>query len=133
MKEQPILKRILLACSRGKTRLWRNNVGLAWVGKVTKVNRTTTVTLHKGDVYIRNARPFRAGVEGMSDLIGWDSVVITPEMVGQTVAIFTALEVKSKTGRIRDKQQLYIDNVKASGGIAGVVRSVEEAKSLLTG
>ena len=113
MREQPILKRILLACSRGKTRLWRNNVG-----------------------QLQDARGqwVRYGVAnpGGSDLIGWDSVVITPEMVGRRVAIFTAFEVKSKTGRIRTEQQAFIDNVKRCGGIAGVVRSVEEAKSLLT-
>jgi hypothetical protein len=54
-------------------------------------------------------------------------------MVGCRVAIFTAFEVKSAKGRVRPEQQAFIDNVKAAGGIAGVVRSVEEAKSLLTG
>jgi hypothetical protein len=113
VKEQPILKRILLACSRGRSRLWRNNVG-----------------------QFQDARGnwIRYGIAnpGGSDLIGWNSVTITPDMVGRRVAIFAALEVKSKTGRIRAEQQAFVDNVKKSGGIAGVVRSVEEAKSLLT-
>jgi hypothetical protein len=114
VKEQPILKRILLACSRGRSRLWRNNVG-----------------------QLQDARGqwVRYGVAnpGGSDLIGWNSVEITPDMVGCRVAIFTAFEVKSAKGRVRPEQQAFIDNVKAAGGIAGVVRSVEEAKSLLTG
>jgi hypothetical protein len=47
--------------------------------------------------------------------------------------VFTAFEVKSQTGKIRPEQRAFIDNVTLRGGIAGVVRSVEEAKSLLTG
>ena len=31
---------------------------------------------------------------GSSDLIGWRSVEVTPEMVGKRVAIFAAVEVK---------------------------------------
>jgi hypothetical protein len=114
VKEQPILKRILLACSRGKTRLWRNNVG-----------------------QLQDARGqwVRYGVAnpGGSDLIGFHTVTITPEDVGRKVAVFTAFEVKSQTGKIRPEQRAFIDNVTLRGGIAGVVRSVEDAKSLLTG
>ncbi len=57
--------------------------------------------------------------------------MITPEMVGQQVAVFTSIEVKSSTGRVRPEQQQWIDAVQAAGGIAGVARSVEDAQSLL--
>ena len=52
-------------------------------------------------------------------------------MVGQQVAVFTSIEVKSPTGRVRPEQQQWIDAVQAAGGIAGVARSVEDAQSLL--
>ena len=32
---------------------------------------------------------------------------ITPEMVGRTVAVFTAVEVKSATGRVADNQHNF--------------------------
>ncbi len=52
-------------------------------------------------------------------------------MVGQQVAVFTSIEVKTPTGRIRPEQQQWLETVQAAGGIAGVARSVEDAKALL--
>ena len=52
----------------------------------------------KGD----KGQPIKAGwgANGASDLIGFTTVEITPEMVGQKAAIFTAIEVKRETGRV---------------------------------
>ena len=52
-------------------------------------------------------------------------------MVGQQVAVFTSIEVKTPTGRIRPEQQQWLNAVQAAGGIAGVARSVGEAMDLL--
>ena len=68
---------------------------------------------------------------GSSDLIGWRTITITPQMVGQRVAVFASIEVKSTTGRVRQEQQQWLDAVQAAGGIAGVARSVEDAEALL--
>jgi len=48
------------------------------------------------------------------------------------VAVFTSIEVKTATGRIRPEQQQWLDAVQAAGGIAGVARSVEDAEALLS-
>jgi hypothetical protein len=64
---------------------------------------------------------------GSADLIGWRTVVVTPEMVGTRLAVFTSIEVKTPTGRIRPEQQAWIGAVHGAGGIAGVARSVEDA------
>ena len=61
---------------------------------------------------------------------GYRSITITPEMVGQQVAVFTSIEVKTPTGRIRPEQQAWLETVQAAGGIAGVARSVEDALRL---
>ena len=53
-------------------------------------------------------------------------------MVGQQVAVFTSIEVKTPTGRIRPEQQRWLNAVQAAGGIAGVARSIEEAMDLLS-
>lgn len=132
MKENPIQKRILLACSRGATRLFRQNVGRGWIGESKRFHRVQNITAMPGDVLVRKARPFHAGIKGMSDLCGWTTVEITPDMVGRKVAVYSAIEVKQKGGRIRPDQQVFIDNVKKHGGLAGIARSVEEAKSVLT-
>lgn len=68
---------------------------------------------------------------GSSDLIGWTPVVITEDMVGDTVAVFTAVECKTVKGKPTDKQKLFICRVQADGGYAGVARSVEDAMGII--
>ena len=82
-----------------------------------------------------NGRPVSFGLcKGSADLIGWRTVTITPEMVGQQVAVFTSIEVKTATGRVRPEQQQWLNAVQAAGGIAAVARSVADCEQLgLTG
>ncbi len=68
---------------------------------------------------------------GSADLIGWRTVVVTPDMVGQRIAVFTSIEVKTATGRLRPEQQAWLGVVRGAGGVAGVVRSVEDALNLM--
>jgi hypothetical protein len=73
-----------------------------------------------------------------SDLIGITKVVVTQEMVGSTVGIFTAIEVKREdwkedkkfSGRER-AQQAFINWVKNNGGIASFCNSVDKLKEIL--
>ena len=112
MTEQQIQQHIRLACSNGTNRLFRNNTG----------------TLRD-----QHGRPVSFGLcKGSADLIGWRTVTITPEMVGQQVAVFLSIEVKTATGRLRPEQQQWLDAVQDAGGIAGVARSVSDAERLLT-
>lgn len=113
-------------------RIFRNNVALAWTGnKVVHIKQKTTIMLDNGDVIIRGARPIHAGLcEGSSDYIGFFPTIITDDMVGKKVAIFTACEVKTKIGRVSEKQKIFIDVVKSAGGIAFVARSDDEAVNL---
>lgn len=112
MSEQTIQQHIRLACSSGNCRLFRNNTG----------------TLKDA-----NGRPVQFGLcKGSADLIGWTTRTITPEMVGTQVAVFTSIEVKTATGRVKPEQQQWLDAVQAAGGVAGVARSVADAQQLLT-
>ena len=69
---------------------------------------------------------------GSADLIGWRTVVITPDMVGQRLAVFTSIEVKPPTGRTRPEQQAWLSVVQGAGGIAGIARSVPDALQIVT-
>jgi hypothetical protein len=71
------------------------------------------------------------GNPGGGDLLGWRTVEVTPEMVGQRVAVFTSIEVKTRTGKLRPEQEQWMKVVRAAGGIAGVARSVEDAEALV--
>lgn len=74
---------------------------------------------------------FGVGSPGGSDLIGYRKVTVTPEMVGQEIAQFAAVEVKTARGRVRPEQQRFIEHVRGAGGVAGIARSVEDAEELL--
>lgn len=134
MAERDIQNRILLECGRGDTRLFRNATAHAYVGKGERVPQPRMVRMEPGDVLIRKAREIQAGLcEGSPDLIGWRSVEITLDMVGQRVAVFAGLEVKTDTGRASPEQTRFIAAVRDAGGIAGIVRSPESAAALLAG
>lgn len=128
MKESNIQRAGMKALSSAGSRMFRNNVGKCWIGKSTVFRSKATVEVDAGDVVIRDARRFDAGLcKGSSDLIGWHSVEITPEMVGKTVAVFHAEEVKGERGRLSQEQSNFINAVKQAGGMAGMFRSAETA------
>jgi hypothetical protein len=80
----------------------------------------------------RSGRLVRYGLHtGSADLIGWQSVVITPAMVGQTFARFVSIEVKTPSGRLSPEQETWQAAVQKAGGIAVVARSVEDVRFLL--
>lgn len=115
MSERRIQSEVLLAAADAGLTLWRNNTGQAWAGEAER--------LPDGSVLIRDPRPLHAGLcKGSSDLIGLRRVTITPEMVGETLAQFVALEVKSPRGRLTQEQSRFIGFVDQAGGLARVVR-----------
>lgn len=72
---------------------------------------------------------------GSSDLIGWTSVTVTPNMVGKKVAVFTAVEVKvpgARTAprRLADQRQ-FVEAVLQDGGYAGFADTIEKAKAII--
>jgi hypothetical protein len=125
MREKSIQSQIFAAIgSRPDVRLFRNNVGVAWQGEVTR--------LPNGDVLIRNPRRVVYGLcEGSSDLIGFRRLTIGPQHVGQQVAQFVALEVKAAKGLATPEQRNFLRVVQDSGGAGGVARGVDEALDLL--
>ena len=125
------MRRLQMAATKLGARLFRQNVGLAWVGRVER--GPGTVRLGPNDIVIRNARPFHAGVEGMSDLGGWVPVRITPEMVGQLAAVYAQVEVKLEKGRPSQEQIAWISAVAMSGGRAGVARNEDDLEMILRG
>lgn len=133
MFETNLQKLIMLGVSKvGTTTIFRNNVGMGWIGKSKRISQPTNVKLMPGDILIQNGRPLHAGLcEGSSDLIGWTERTVTPEMVGKKVAIFTAVEVKTDAGRVTAQQLNFISRVRQAGGIAGIARSPEEARNLI--
>lgn len=112
-RESDLERKIALALSRAGIPLWRNNVGLAWVGEF--------LDLREGILRLRNPRRFHAGLAiGSSDRIG-----IGPG--GRMVS----LEIKTDRGVSSDEQKAWLRMVTDRGGIAGVARSVEDAMAIV--
>jgi len=112
--------------------LFRTNTGKAWAGNA--------IRQPDGSVVIPGARPVAMGfgmpdgkpVVGASDLNGWTSIVVTPEMVGTRVAVFTSIECKeSGGGRTSGDQRNWIERVREAGGIAGVANTAAVAQSIV--
>jgi len=128
-QETALIKNIQMqACVKGG-RLFRNSVGLAWQGNVCeeRVLRDKSGSL-VNVVELSNARRVNYGLcKGSSDLIGWTPVIITADMVGQTIAVFTSVEVKTKAyKKITDEQENWLYNVCIAGGLAYVAKDGKE-------
>lgn len=125
MKEHALQNAIRNALA-GNCLAFRANVGQAWTGDATR--------LPNGDVLIRNARPFSTGLPpGFSDLFGLVPVIIEPQHVGQHFARFFAMEIKTPTGRVSDRQAAFLRAVNDNGGLSGVARSASDALDIIQG
>ena len=108
--EAYVQNKIRLAVGSGDVRLFRNNTGalLDMQGRLVKFGLC----------------------KGSSDLIGFRSITITPDMVGQKIAVFSAIEVKDK-GKATVEQKNFINIINNAGGYAGVAKNVNDAKKIL--
>lgn len=124
--QHDIMKRIGEQCPA--VRVFKNDTGMAYRGQ-----KLSAIVNGRRETIIRNPKPIHYGLfKGSSDLIGWKSVTVTQEMVGTTMSVFVALEVKKPVGsKTSDEQKIFIRNVLQSGGIAGIVQSPDDAEELL--
>lgn len=135
MKESEVLQKIRDACNRGPVRLFRNNVGKGvMIAHKHSETRQAIIT----DCIALAAKRGGSGARityglgvGTGDLIGYRTIVVTPEMVGRRVAVIASCEVKTDTGRPSPEQVAWMEHIRLVGGIAFVARSVEEAQNQL--
>ena len=101
MNEADLMRSIMIALSNDGHFVCRANVGL---------------------FFTKDGRPIRSGLPtGFSDLFG--------NRVSDAKAFY--LEVKTSTGRASSEQKAFINAMQLRGAIAGVVRSIEDARELL--
>lgn len=116
MRESAVTSHVRLAAARLNVTLWRNNCG---------------------GFYDENGRFVRYGLGSeaklaSSDWVGIRPVLITPQMVGQVIGVFTAVEMKAEGWHYHpdddhEKQQKYfIDIVNANGGMAGFATGIND-------
>ncbi len=82
---------------------------------------------------LRTGRPVQFGLaKGSSDLIGFKTIEVTSDMVGQKLAVFTSIEVKTAKGKLTPMQHNWLSCVNKAGGITGVARSVKDAIQIIS-
>lgn len=123
--EGNLIKRIQLRLSGLLTvRTFRNNTGKGWQGAMEWQGQNKLI--------LHNPRPLDAGlVKGSSDLIGWKTVEITPDMVGRQVAVFVAIEVKEGRTGTSPEQANFLDRVRQAGGLCGIARTPDDAVTII--
>ena len=87
----------------------------------------------RGSVQLPNGGYLTYGVgpNGASDWIGYQTVIVTEDMVGRSIACFIAIEAKRFGKSPTPAQQDFIAEVRDAGGKAGVVHSAEELARIL--
>jgi hypothetical protein len=134
MKETDLMRLIQTETAKQGTRLFRNNVALSYQGEVFKPKCTMNISVGPQDIVIRNARPIKSGLGvGTSDLIGWTPTIITEKFLNKSLAIFTAVEVKSAQGKLTIEQSNFLRVVDAAGGIAICAKSLDDVGRIING
>lgn len=114
MREADLMRAIMIAVSAEGCTVWRNNTGQAYQGRI----------IHKAakQLTLDDARPVNFGLcVGSADIIG----------IRHSDGRFIALEVKTGKGRLTKEQERFVFHVQLAGGLAGIVRSVDEAVSII--
>lgn len=126
MDESTIQQQIQIEGVQYGTQLMRNNSG------ALKDAQGRWIFFGLGNVSKKHGEHIKS-----SDLIGFTRVTITQDMVGKTLAVFTAVEVKRPNAVLKqiDKrlqaQQAFISWVKAAGGFAGIAQSIEDFRKII--
>jgi hypothetical protein len=115
------VRRALSAFNR--VRMFRFQSGRFWQGE--EIERGINY------VVLRHPRRVNVGFEGLADLDGWITRTVSADMVGQSIAQFAAIEVKTMGQKPTAVQAAFLSTVRNMGGLAGVATSVDDAKRIL--
>ena len=115
MKESARIKKWLTKLTKAEPhrRAFRINAGEGWV--------SNNFRWIKNVLMMHSPRKFQAGPPGWHDCVGWTAKEITPDMVGQTVAIFTFSEHKRPGETYNDDQKKLAETLTRMGGICEII------------
>lgn len=126
MKESATASHIRLAAAKVGVDLWRNNTG----AYEDDTGRWVRYGL------CNDSKVLSERVKS-SDFIGITPVIVTPDMVGKTIGVFTAIETKPSGWKLKDydkrgiAQKAFHDIVKNAGGFAGFASTVAQFKKIV--
>ena len=86
-------------------KIFRNDNGRAFTGKSKRI-----ITKDGPGVLLSNVKMISYGLKpGSPDFVGWQKIKITPEMVGESMAVFVGIEAKTKNDRLSKEQKLFLN------------------------
>jgi len=131
-EETNIRNSAVIAASKAGAKLFRNQVGAGWVcppNRTKKYNKNgKRYVLLEDPTWMVYGFPVGSG-----DDQGFIPVVITADMVGQTVARYVNAEAKTDVGRPGKGQAEWHEFVWANGGLSGFYRSDADMLRILDG
>ena len=114
MSETDLVQEILVELSARDCLVWRNNTGMLYETIPTGQFIGGRPTYFRG-------RPVRFGLEGGPDVIGWQ----------RRSGLWLGVEGKSKRGQLREAQERFAVQARASPVLYGVARSVDDVVLIL--
>lgn len=105
-REKDVIRQILYYLQCRNIKAWRNQSGMIAIPQAG-----------------RRTRVIRMGMPGLSDISG----ILTVRGIGVTICI----EAKSQSGRQRDTQKTFQDEVERVGAFYCVVREIEDLERFL--
>lgn len=128
------MRQIQMEASRHGYRLFRNNVGTGLVVRGKSASHREAIIKACQETADRmggSAARINFGLgEDSADLIGWTPVKIREQDVGRVIAVFTGPEIKFGRGKQTEGQFAWMNTVKTAGGIALVLRSVDDVAKI---
>ena len=119
MQENKIQTDIRLQCSNPTNRLFRNHVGTGYTqwSVNAALNKMYDIEVRKrAEKEIKKGFFSHGFGLGTSDIIGIQSITITPDMVGKKIGVFTAIEVKDPNHKtnpeLLNKQNKFINIIR---------------------
>lgn len=135
LSEADLMRTLQVEATKHGARLWRNQVGtgLAIRGRSSQHRESILKACQELATKMGgSAQRITYGLPtGSGDLIGYAYREIKLEHVGSCWPVFASAEVKTATGRPSDEQRRWNAFVLSVGGVSGIVRSMDDLRSLL--
>lgn len=120
-EHESVLALALMEATRRGFRLFKNVIGTGFLGRVSEEYDSSAGHV----VTLARARRVTYGVcnPGGFDLLGWQTVKVTPDMVGMRLAVFVAVDGKTDGyASLSKDQKNFAKQVRKAGGVAIIAR-----------
>ncbi|WP_336288349.1 hypothetical protein [Bartonella sp. CB60] len=124
-----LMKFVQLCLSDMGATVWRNNTASGWTGKSIPLAPKQVYRAKGNERIVFNANWLRAGLcEGSSDLIGFKTITVTPDMVGKKLPSFTRGKLNQA---LEDLQKSSLILLTTSMKMEGLLQQSDPLKKLV--